>query len=229
MEARELAELINLEEPAWPTVQEWIADAKNQVEVLPPVEEVRGAELFRVQVTTRSPLGAMAYETGGLLVDHGWLRVLGAGHPRLPRGLGEWNEEQCGSVGGSGFLLIADDVVGGFFVLNGGALPGDAGHVHYLDPRSAQAFDLGGNYSQFLGWALEGDLAAFYEELRWEGWEEEVRELAGDHTFSFYPFLSTEGPPLTERRRSAVPSGEAYGLMCGLAEFFATGDHAEGE
>ena len=39
----------------------------------------------------RSPLGAVVYETGGILVDGGWLRILGSGNARLTRTLPGWN------------------------------------------------------------------------------------------------------------------------------------------
>ena len=68
---RPLRELINTEEPAWPDVQQWIANAKNQVEVLPVNSADRESALLALQVTTRSPMGAIVYETGGLLIDHG--------------------------------------------------------------------------------------------------------------------------------------------------------------
>ena len=79
---RPISELINIEEPAWPDVQEWIAGAKNPVEGLPANDGDREAALLAVQVTTRSPMGAIVYESGGLLIDHGWLRILGCGHER---------------------------------------------------------------------------------------------------------------------------------------------------
>lgn len=39
--------------------------------------------LLATQVTTRSPMGAVVYHTGGILVDHGWIRILGAGECKL--------------------------------------------------------------------------------------------------------------------------------------------------
>jgi hypothetical protein len=37
-------------------------------------------------------MGAIVYHTGGLLIDHGWLRILGGGgHPRTQRSLMSWN------------------------------------------------------------------------------------------------------------------------------------------
>ena len=68
---RTLEELINLNDPALPLIREWISSARNQVEVL-PAERCRSEQTFLgLQVTTRSTLGALAYETGGLLVDGG--------------------------------------------------------------------------------------------------------------------------------------------------------------
>src|SRR5262249_6162259 len=88
---RILEELLDTNDPAWPLVQSWVREATNAVEVLPPSDPARGEALVATQVTTRSPMGAVIYETGGLLVDHGWLRLLGSGHPRLPRSLPAWN------------------------------------------------------------------------------------------------------------------------------------------
>ena len=157
-------------------------------------------------------MGALAYETGGLLIDHGWIRFLGSGHPKLPRGIASWNEEQTGSVGQAGYLLVADDAVGGFFVVNGGGLPGDPGSITYLSPFSGEWEDMGASYSQLLSWTLTGDLDEFYEGSRWKSWKEDVQALEGDRAFSFYPFLWAEGPPIDERTRVAVPVAELLGI-----------------
>ena len=66
---RGLDELINTEDPAWPMVQTWINGARNAVEVLPPQDPDRGEALVAAQVTTHSTMGAIIYETGGLLID----------------------------------------------------------------------------------------------------------------------------------------------------------------
>lgn len=87
---RRAVDLVDVDDPAWPLVQGWLSAAANPVEVLPPPEEAaRHAALEAIQISVRSPLGAVVHETGGLLVDHGWVRVLGAGHPRMPRSLPE--------------------------------------------------------------------------------------------------------------------------------------------
>ncbi len=74
-------------------------------------------------------MGAIALETGGILIDHGWLRFLGSGHERMRGSLLTWNAN--GGMIESHLLknafIVAHDVVGGFFALNGGAFPGKLG------------------------------------------------------------------------------------------------------
>ena len=212
---RQIHELLEQKEPAWPLVQEWIGEATNKVEVLPPPADAARAEaLVATQVTTRSPMGAIIYETGGLLIDHGWVRVLGSGHPRLPRSLPEWNQGRT-SLGGPNlprYLLIADDVLGGFFALNGGQFEGKTGELWYAAPDTLQWEGLELTYSDFLYWCCLSDLAKFYDGRRWPGWEDEVSRLQGDRGFSIVPPLWAEGPAIGECDRRAVPLAELYGL-----------------
>src|SRR6266481_5933768 len=97
---RSLHELLVPNDSAWPIVQAWIQGAANTVEVLPPDPDLRGRALEEVQVRTRSPIGAIVYETGGIFIDHGWLRILGSGHQRIRRSLPEWNRGRSVSADG---------------------------------------------------------------------------------------------------------------------------------
>ncbi|HKY44022.1 MAG TPA: DUF2625 domain-containing protein [Pyrinomonadaceae bacterium] len=211
---RPLSELINTDDPAWPEVQHWIAEATNHVEVLPVNEAARDAALLAIQVTTRSPMGAIVYETGGILIDHGWLRILGSGHSRLPRSLASWNEGRTmfGDGQQPGYLLVADDVLGGFFAINGGALGEEMGSVFYFSPDTADWECLDYSYSEFIFWCLQGNVAGFYESMRWPGWEQEVSTVGGDQGIFIMPFLFTKGPPIAERHRGVVPISQIYTL-----------------
>lgn len=207
---RPLQELLETKEPAWPRVQAWIREAAHVVETLPPSDPARSEALLAVQVTTRSPMGAVVYEIGGLLVDHGWLRVLGSGHPRLPRSLPRWNQ---GRADPTSHLLVADDVIGGFFAINGGGLGDDVGDVYYFAPDTLrwEALELG--YSQFLEWTLSDAFKNFYRDYRWHGWEREVAALAGERVYSIQPFPFLKGPLFSERNRRPIPIAEAYDLL----------------
>jgi len=211
---RTLNELTSVEDPAWPDVQAWIANAP-EVVVLPAEREDADAALQQLQVTVRSPMGAIVHHTGGLLVDHGWLRVLGAGHPRLNRSLPGWNHGRVpfDSAGRPALLLIADDVLGGHFAVNGGALGDDLGKVHYLAPDTLKWENLGVGYTGWLTWALSAGLAKFYGDLRWPGWEDEVEPLTGNTVLSVLPFLWAAGPPIGERARRPIPVAEGFDLL----------------
>ncbi len=213
-----LHELINRDEPAWPLVRQWIAEATNPVEVLPPPDDaIRERALLDMQVTTRSPMGAIVYESGGIVVDHGWLRILGSGHPRLPRSLSAWNFKCSFSVPGQPppFLLIADDMIGGFFAIDGGGLDLERGKVCYFAPGSLEWEKTHLGYSEFIVWCFRGDLAKYYEDVRWPGWEDEARSVGGDQALCIFPFLSCAGPPISDRTRGPVSICESYDFHVG--------------
>jgi Protein of unknown function DUF2625 len=215
---RKLDELINRNDPGWPIVQEWIAAAKNHVEILPPSDNAtREKALVNTQVTTRSPLGAVIYETGGILVDHGWILILGSGHPRLPRSLPDWNLGRSVFEPGQqpAFLLCADDVIGGLFAVDGGGLKIAPGKVCYFAPDQLAWENTNLGYSEFLVWCFQGDVAKFYQTERWTGWEKEIASLRGDEALNIYPFLWALGPPISERSRRPVPIASIYKLQVG--------------
>jgi hypothetical protein len=214
MKPRTLEELIDLDDPAWPIVRSWIDEAHNRVEVLPPDLAVRDQALLSSQVATCSPLGAVIYETGGLLVDHGWVRVLGSGSARLPRAIHEWNigRTSRGTGAAPGFYLIADDAAGGFFALNGGALGETLGDVYYHAPDSLAWEPMGMFYSAFLRWLFSPNLGEWSADLRWSGWREEVEDLPGDRAILFHPFLFTREGSLESSERRPVPIGELFAL-----------------
>lgn len=216
---RSIDELIELNEPGWPDVQSWINDATNDVTVFPPDESFRVEALLATQVTTRSTMGAIIYESGGLVVDRGWLRILGGGCPDFTRSLPRWNRE-CGTMteGSSPpFLLVADDVAGGFFAINGGSLGDDAGNVYYFAPDTLDWEPMGFGYTNFIHWALSGDLQTFYEEFRWTDWASEIAGLSPSRTMFFYPLLWTEAESVDSRHRGTVPVLESYNLQFDFA------------
>jgi hypothetical protein len=188
---------------------EWAASSKRAVETLPVDAGAGARNLVALQVSTGSTLGAIAYGTGGIVVDHGWLRLLGAGTPRLTRSIARWNE-----VGGerrlAGALLVADDAVGGFFAVNEGGLIGPVGHVFYLAPDTRRWEALEMAHRDWVYWVFAGNVDSFYASLRWPGWESEVKALAGDECLLVDPPLTADGATLASRSRAPVPIDEIW-------------------
>lgn len=187
-----LEQLSEKESPTIPFIRQWVEDAENDCEILPPSGD-RDRVLLATQVTTHSTMGALAYETGGILIDSGWLRFLGSGHPKLPRDLADWNEGRS-----HGFYLVADDAVGGFFAVNDGAF-GEQRNVYYWAPDSLEWESLGLGFTDFFQWA-------------WPTWLKDVAELPGDRCFNFFPFLWTKEGSVTGSDRRQVSVSEAFDL-----------------
>jgi hypothetical protein len=222
MPNRTLDELTRVDEPAWPLVESWIRKATHPVEVLPATSPQRGEALVATQVSTRSPLGAVIYETGGLLVDHGWLRILGSGHPRLSRSAPRWNFQGPAWTSGKNpyYFLVADDALGGFYALDGGGLGSGKKEACYFAPDSLRWENMAMGYTDFRNWCLTGDVAGYYAERRWNGWESEVAALHGDQAISVVPYLFTKGPPMGQRSRRPVLIAELFEHHLDLARQF---------
>lgn len=141
---REVNELVDKYKSTWNLIRNWMKEANNHIEVLPVSISKAERVLYDLQVTTKSTLGAIVYHTGGILVQQGWLRILGSGTNSFKRNISLWNKLNLDTQGKrlDGALLIADDVMGGFFALNGGLLNGEVGNIFYLAPDTLEWEDL---------------------------------------------------------------------------------------
>lgn len=209
---RPLEQLIDPNNQGQKLVDEWLAAARAPVEVLPCSDEAGARCLSLLQVTTRSPMGAIAYGTGGLLVDGGWVRVIGGGCEHFSRTLATWNGLDTGDHRLPGAMLVGDDALGGFFAINGGRFEGRPGSVHYFAPDALAWEDLDASYSDWLVWLLTGDLERFYGGSRWSSWRADVARLAPDRGVLVYPFPFAQGPSFDERTRGDVPIEELWVL-----------------
>lgn len=237
---RSATDLMSVETPAWPEVKAAIEAAPYPVRAL-PVDPEQGAEVIeRLQVTPASALGALAANCGGLLVDHGWLRILGGGY-RGPGAasqapavqLGAASQAPAGQPGAAGqladlatvnglpargdgppehppgYLVVAVDVLGGQFAIDGGALGLAPGKVCYFAPDSLTWGNTDAGHSRFVQAMLGGATTQFYESFRWPGWESECDALALDQGWSLYPPpFTAEGKDLTQVARRTVPMAE---------------------
>jgi hypothetical protein len=205
MSKRKLDELIDNQEPAIKLLQQLVNDAKVPCELLPPGPEREKALLY-LQVTTRSTLGGLAYDTGGLLIDDGWLRLLGSGHAKLSRSLHEWNSPRTDGA----FYLVGDDLAGGFFAINGGAFGDDLGSVYYWPPDSLEWESLERGFTDFVAMFLTHTIENYYTDLRWSTWREDARSASSDQCFAFFPFLWTKEGSVERSHRSVVPMSQMW-------------------
>ena len=73
-------------------------------------------------------------------------------------------------------------------------------------------------HTDFVHWSITDGLDEFYAELRWNGWEHEVAEVALDAGLSVYPYLCTaESRPIATTSRRSIPWDELSQLLDELA------------
>lgn len=216
MSIRTPDDLIHTDEPGWPTIAALAAE--HGATILPVDPEHGRRALWRLQVTARSWLGAVALNCGGILADHGWFRILGGGSEHLPdlsamNGLPDPDQGQPQIP----FLVVGYDALGGVFALDGGGLGTTPGEIAYFAPDSMEWEGLGGGHAAFLDAAISGGFGDTFDSLRWPGWEDEVGALRPDEGLSLVP------PPFTEQGHdiasvscAPVPMSELLGLYARL-------------
>jgi hypothetical protein len=208
-----LSELINTSDSAWPLVQDWIKNAEVSIEILPRDVFKAESNLLKAQISTRSPMGAIIYETGGILIEKGIIRILGSGNRRLKRGMMDWNLNKTYQNNEKPkYLLIADDIFGGFFAINGGALSHEnLGKIFYLSPDTLKWENLDLTYSEFLIFCFSKKINEFYQDFKWKTFEKDVINFDNDKAFSFYPYLFTEeGKDIEKISKKTIPIEEIW-------------------
>jgi hypothetical protein len=212
---RPLRDLISTDDPGWenlflPAIQQSTLD----VQILPFVSK-KDAEraLYYLQVTTRSPLGSLAYMTGGLLLDYGWVRLFGGGNQLLPSltKANDLDEKQIMP----GYTILGYDVIGGVFAIDTWELGIQKNAVCYYSPDTLEWESLDMGYTDFLMWVFENEpgnnLESFYSQLRWSSWKQNTAALSLDHVFYLYPPLFTaEGQDVEKAAKHPVPVAELF-------------------
>ena len=212
---RELKELINKDEDAIKLIMAWKNAAKNKIQILANDSLRSNEALFNTKVSTLSPMGAIVFHTGGILIDNGWIRIYGSGSEKLNRNLPNWNKGKTFQNFGDkpGYLIIADDAVGGFFLLNGGDLGNDLGKIYYLSPDNNEYEQLDLTYTEFINFCFSGNIDVLYRDLRWKNWEDDFKKLSANEAFIFYPYLWTkEGRDINKVEKNKASMEEIYTL-----------------
>lgn len=217
MTTRTPEELIHTDEPAWPDIEQLVAEHPT-AQVL-PVDPERGRRtLWRIQVTARSWLGGLALHTGGILADHGWFRLYGGGSEFLPdlAAINHQPDPDQDPVKVP-MMVVGHDVLGGVFAIHGGDDDIEPGEIAYfaLDTMAWEGLGLG--HAAYVDAAVTGRLADAFDELRWPGWEAEVAALRPDQGLSLYPPpFTAEGKDLSQVSRRPVPIAELLELYAGV-------------
>ncbi|MCM3170881.1 DUF2625 family protein [Paenibacillus sp. MER 99-2] len=216
MQKLSVHELLDLENDAWPELKQLLEEGSNTYTVI-PAQRSKGEEaIYALQVSTKSYLGVIAYETGGVLVDHGWITLLGAETEQVVGSLISWNglSDRPALEALEGVLVVAYDVAGGFFAMDTGKFEG-SGHVYYFAPDTLEWESTELTYSEFMNWLAHGDLEQFYQTFRWQGWQNDMSQLQQGQVFAYYPPLWTKEGGGQTSQKTPVAIMEAWKIARG--------------
>jgi hypothetical protein len=210
----------------WLALTDVLSRSFAALRLLPGDREEALVSLRQLQVAAGSSLGAVALNSGGILLYDGWLRIFG-GSPCpelcLPS-IGQVNEfpaETDGMWTPTEGLIVAHDVLGGVFLLNGlrpgAGRPGVPGEVIYFDPPSLSWERLEMSHSEWLTWCVSGELPHFYHGVLWPRWRDDVQVLRADQGIAVSPALwaGDTAHPGTGVVRTVAPMAEI--LDCHVA------------
>ena len=193
----------------WEQIRNMVEQSANRCEVCEGVKERGTADLDKLGLTEESVLGTIIANTCGIVIDK-WIYVLGqaceehAGVTDFPERIGQKFPDM---------LVVATDVVGGLFAINGGRFAEDVGKVWYFAPDTIQWESLGFKYSEFIAWGCQGNLSEFYQNARWTGWERDADAIDGfNKGFSIYPFLWAKECNIETASKKVVPLAELVGM-----------------
>ena len=147
--------------------------------------------------------GVVLSKTGGIVIDN-WIRIYGSGKYDFYRkntSLSEW-----------GALIVAEDIVGGLFSLDGNGI------INYFAPDSLQWESLDIKYSQFIQWAMSKErVDKYYETFRWDGWEKDSAMLSSIQGIICIPPLWTK-ESITGFLTKTAPMHEILGLQLAFSK-----------
>lgn len=136
-----------------------------------------------------------------------------------------WNKDKSFTLLGNplSFLLVADDVLGGFFAINNGAFEKDnIGKVFYFAPDNVKWQSLDLSYSEFIQFCFSGDLNKFYDGFKWKNYEKDLSDIDGNSAFTFFPYLCTkEGSDINKVSKKIVPVNEVWISQMDLQKMFS--------
>lgn len=202
----------HMENSLWQEIKNMIMSS-NRVSLLGYSEIEEGEKALKIlQITSKSALGSIVLHTSGIVIDN-WIRVLGQ-DSHVNRGILSYNsiEKSGNETKIDKMLIVADDVIGGLFALNGGKFAEGIGEVWYFAPDTLEWAWLEMQYSEFIAWISHGNIDEFYSTMRWSTWKEDCKNVSFNESILIYPFLWSNEIQLEKADRKIVPKEELMNM-----------------
>lgn len=220
MQARNIQDLIDHEDPGIDLLREWAGrpDA-NPTTFLDRDPDLAERTLVYLAVSTRSILGAIVFETGGISIAGGLIRLWGSGSLRS---LLQSNQVAAAAAGRElpGILFVGDDALGGLFAINGGCFgTQDLGDVFYLPADEERWTSLEVGHSDFVAWCITGNLEHLYGDTTSAARMLSEATPAFDRVLASFPFAWTQEGRTSDTSIREISAAEFLRLRIEMSGF----------
>ncbi len=206
------------EQDLWNGIYELISESSKKISVFDGNESVGYAELKKMNVLSKSTLGAIVIFSSGISIDN-WLRIVGQENS-AHKGIWSYNDYQKENVALEKMTIVGQDIVGGLFAINIGKYQEGIKKVWYFAPDTLQWECMDMNYAEFIAWAIQGNTDEFYSSMRWKCWKEDCSKAEFDEMILIYPSLWSKECNLETAAKKVVSSDELIRMNSEFAQKF---------
>ena len=208
----EMGDDIKMERDLWTEVLEMLNTSNKKIQIYNGAENIGAEEIETMGIARNSVLGVVVLYTEGIYIDN-WSRVIGQ-RGKHHNGIIEYNSEQMHGNSDclTGMVVVAQDIVGGIFAINKSKFSEGHKKIWYFAPDTLEWECLDMNYAEYLAWLVQGDTNAFYDSMRWQGWEKDCEDVGFDKSFLIYPFLWSKECDLSTATKKIIPCKELINI-----------------
>ena len=182
------------------TLKNYFEESETKITVLPNDNNKAHETKTVFQFDEETPLGTIVLQTGGIIFDQ-WVRVYGSGEIDF--------SQKNRSLSPYGKIIVAEDVAGGLFGID------EDNMIFYFAPDSLEWEELEISYPKLIQGFTEGGegIEKFFKSFRWEGWQEDTKDIKNNEGILYTPFLWTKEASIEGFPHKIVPIDEVQKIQ----------------
>lgn len=169
----------------WKEILEIVYKSNNNIDVIDGNKELGMEECINLNIPKDSVLYSVVTNSNGIIINN-WIRLWGQ-NSNVNNGVGYYNTLFQNDI--EGLFLVASDVLGGLFAININKFTEGKNHIWYFAPDTLEWECMDMQYNEFLAWSMQGDIDEFYLTMRWNNWQEDIKNIGINYALLIYPFL----------------------------------------
>ena len=182
------------------TLKNYFEEVETKIIVLSNDSDKANKTKTVFQFDEETLLGTIVLQTGGIIFDQ-WIRVYGSGEIDF--------SQKNKFLLPYGKIIVAEDLAGGLFGID------ENNMIFYFAPDTLEWEDMEISYPQLIQRFTEGgeNVECFYESFRWEGWQEDTKDIKHNEGILYIPFLWTEEASAEGLLHKIVPIDEVQKIQ----------------